>query len=101
VNIITAQDGPKTFATVAPHPGAPLAALGVTGQGVARCRPGDLQVQAHGELISIGRALQDLGQKVEAIGLDASICEADVMHVLDALSMLATESPAVLGAQRA
>jgi len=61
-----------------------LAPLGVTGEGVARCRPEDFYVQDTGDLIALGRAIQDFGRQVEEQGLAQSMSGATVQQALDA-----------------
>lgn len=49
------------------------------GLGVARCRPDDRFNEKVGSGIALGRALQDLGKRIEEKWLERSACEKDVL----------------------
>lgn len=87
----TTRDGLKTTVLVLADPDSQLGGLGLTGYGTARCRPDDLYVEATGELIALGRAIQDFGQRVEAMGCAESVSYADVERVLKALALGAAD----------
>lgn len=77
----TETDGPKTTVTVIADEGSRTAPFQITGVGVARCRPDDLYVAATGELIALGRAMADYSRQIEALGLESSVSNADVVRV--------------------
>ena len=85
----TTFEDAKTTVLVMPSPGSMLDGLGLVGYGTARCRPDDLYSASTGELIALGRAIQDFGQRVEALGCAESVSQADVERVLKALLLSA------------
>lgn len=64
---------------------------GIIGVGVARCRPDDAFSKKTGEIIATGRAIQDAGRQVEAIGDAMVITVADLDKALAFIDEAADE----------
>lgn len=81
-----AHQGRTTTVTVIAEPGS--ICQGLSGTGVARCRPEDVFVPEVGEAIALGRAIQDLGRQVEQDGVECSYSEADLARAFEMLELL-------------
>lgn len=91
---ITTHDGLRTEVHVTSDPDSLTAGLGIVGHGEARCRPTDLFVRSTGDLIALGRAIQDFGRQVEAVGLEESVGVDEVERVLNAVTLATADAVA-------
>lgn len=76
-------DGQRTFVSVRAGDDTSLDALEIVGLGVARCRPEDAYSSTVGELIAMGRAIADFGQKVAAYAESKVVTKAEVERALE------------------
>lgn len=76
MNITTAKAGDTTTVEVTDR------LLGITATGVSRCRPGDIFSAETGKMIAAGRAAQDWGRRLEAIGEARSVTLDEFNRVL-------------------
>lgn len=83
------HQGRTTTVTVFAEDGSALA--GMTGAGIARCRPEDVLIPEVGEAIALGRAIQDLGSKVEAGALSCSFSQDDLAKAFEMLELLGVQ----------
>lgn len=63
----------------------------MTGTGIARCRPEDVFIPEVGEAIALGRAIKDLGAKVETGALECSFSQADLDRAFEMLELLGVQ----------
>lgn len=76
----TTHEGRITIVEVFPADDSTTA--GLIGKGETRCRPEDAYSPLIGEIIALGRAVQDLGRKCEEIGLARTVTNEEVERVL-------------------
>jgi hypothetical protein len=84
---LTTTKGRTTIVRVGASEGSSTAGLGISGEGVAKCRPDDFYNEATGELIALGRAIQDFGQQVEQAGRDRVTSKLEMAKVMAALGI--------------
>ena len=91
MNYTAEFDGNITRVEVFAGPSSDLALLGITGRGEARCRPEDSFSETTGQLIAIGRAIQDFGRQVTEFGDSTVVTKADVARVIDHIEAVLIE----------
>lgn len=91
MKVVFGHSGPVTVAVLVPEEGSIAARVmdGDTAVGVTVCSPKDVQVDAIGERIAMGRAMEEMGRYI------AEKAEASVVTRLDALKAWAEDQDSV------